>query len=85
MMCTLHKGPTWNLNSSNPQVTWQLAIYAHGLDQLGLDSEGLQKFSDDSFHTDNRALGVVAVMALLGLGSNKGSRGASPKIGVWVV
>jgi hypothetical protein len=39
----------------------QLAIHPHALNRLGLDSEGLQKFGDDSFHTDDAALGAVAV------------------------
>jgi hypothetical protein len=39
----------------------QLAIHPHLLDQLGLDSGGLQKFGDNSFHMDNTTLGTVAV------------------------
>jgi hypothetical protein len=47
--------------SSNPRLTRQLAIHPHTLDRLGLDFGGLQKFSDDSFHTNDAALGAVAV------------------------
>jgi hypothetical protein len=47
--------------SGNPRITWQLAIHAHVLNQLGLNFGGLQKFGDDSFHTDDAALGAVAV------------------------
>jgi hypothetical protein len=47
--------------SGNPRIMRQLAIHTHLLDQLGLDSGGLQKFSDNSFHTDNATLGAVAI------------------------
>jgi hypothetical protein len=53
--------PNSTSQSSNPRLTRQLAIHPHTLDRLGLDSRGLQKFGDDSFHTDDATLGTVAV------------------------